>query len=118
MRRRELFVQNQHTASISIMMENIRRKILIWKYVKLLLIFCQGSEMVQYKVIEQVDEAVCILHKGPYDRFREAYTFVYQWIKDNGYEAIDNPRESYIDGIWNKNDQKDWLTEIQVPIKK
>lgn len=80
--------------------------------------FCQGSEMVQYKVIDQVDTAVCILHKGPYEAFREAYTFIYQWIKDNGYEAIDNPRESYIDGIWNKESKEDWLTEIQVPIRK
>ena len=28
----------------------------------------------------------------------------------------DRPRESYIDGIWNKDSEEDWLTEIQVPI--
>ena len=30
---------------------------------------------------------------------------------------IDNPRESYIDGIWNKESEEEWLTEIQVPIR-
>ena len=26
-------------------------------------------------------------------------------------------RESYIDGIWNKESEEDWLTEIQLPIE-
>ncbi|MCQ2969903.1 MAG: MerR family transcriptional regulator, partial [Clostridium sp.] len=32
------------------------------------------------------------------------------------YIPCDNPRESYIDGIWNKENPEEWLTEIQVPI--
>ena len=36
--------------------------------------------------------------------------------KENNYIPCDNPRESYIDGIWNKEDPEEWLTEIQVPI--
>ena len=27
-------------------------------------------------------------------------------------------RESYIDGIWNKDDESQWLSEIQVPVKR
>lgn len=78
--------------------------------------FCQDSNGVVYKKIDQVDRAVCVLHKGPYERFPEAYSFVYRWIRDNGYEPADHPRESYIDGIWNKDSEEEWLTEIQVPI--
>lgn len=26
-------------------------------------------------------------------------------------------RESYIDGIWNKDSVEDWLTEVQLPIE-
>ena len=37
-------------------------------------------------------------------------------IEENEYTAADNPRESYIDGIWNKESEDEWLTEIQVPI--
>ena len=29
-----------------------------------------------------------------------------------------NPRESYIDGIWNREDEADWLTELQIPVVK
>lgn len=80
--------------------------------------FCPDSEMVKYKRIPPVKEAACVLHKGPYATIREAYQHLFAWIEDNGYEIADNPRESYIDGIWNKEDEADWLTELQVPVKK
>lgn len=59
-----------------------------------------------------------VMHKGAYDTLGEAYAYIYQWIEDNGYEASDHPRESFIDGIWNKASKEDWLTEVQVPVKK
>ena len=62
--------------------------------------------------------AVCIYHKGEYNTLREAYAVLMKYISDNGYEIIDNPRERYIDGIWNKENESDYLTEIQIPIKK
>ena len=60
--------------------------------------------------------AVSVMHKGAYSKLGEAYAYVFKWIEDNGYTANDNPRESYIDGIWNKENEDEWLTEIQVPI--
>lgn len=48
----------------------------------------------------------------------EAYNAVLKWIENNGYEIIDNPRELYIDGVWNKDFAEDWLTEIQFPVRK
>jgi DNA-binding transcriptional MerR regulator len=80
--------------------------------------FCEDSETVKFKKIEGVKEALCVFHKGPYDLLPDAYNFALQWIEDKGYEIIDPPRESYIDGIWNKEDQADWLTELQIPVKK
>jgi len=59
---------------------------------------------------------VSILHRGPYESIGSAYAFVFKWIEDNGYSCCDYPRESYIDGIWNKESADEWLTEIQVPI--
>jgi len=79
---------------------------------------CTDSEMVVYKKIDGVPEAACILHKGPYSTLGEAYAFVFAWIKENKYQMAGNPRESYIDGIWNKDDEEEWLTEVQVPIKR
>jgi effector-binding domain-containing protein len=74
--------------------------------------------MVSFKVIEKVEKAACVLHKGPYRDFPKAYNAVLRWVEENGYEIIDNARESYIDGAWNKDREDDWLTEIQFPIAR
>lgn len=63
-------------------------------------------------------KAACILHKGPYENLGQSYGILINWLKDNNYEAADFFRESYIDGCWNKESPNDWLTEIQVPVKK
>jgi len=71
----------------------------------------------EFKEIKAVT-AVSVMHKGAYAKLGEAYAYIFKWIEENGYSAVDNPRESYIDGIWNKEREEDWLTEIQVPIVK
>lgn len=70
-------------------------------------------------VFKNIDAAkvVSVMHKGPYTRLGEAYAFAMKWIEENGYVVADAPRESYIDGIWNKDSEEEWLTEIQIPIK-
>jgi DNA-binding transcriptional MerR regulator/effector-binding domain-containing protein len=78
----------------------------------------EDSEMLKFKVIDRVKNAACVLHKGPYEGFPNAYNAVLKWLERNGYEIIDHPRESYIDGVWNKDSPADWLTEIQFPVKK
>jgi len=70
---------------------------------------------IKFKEIESVS-AVSVLHKGPYTELSQAYAYIFEWIEENGYIAADNPRESYIDGIWNKENEEDWLTELQIPI--
>ena len=62
--------------------------------------------------------AVCIYHKGSYNNFRELYEIILKYIEENDYEIIDNPRECYIDGCWNKENEEDYLTEIQFPVNK
>ncbi|MCX4169380.1 transcriptional regulator [Enterococcus casseliflavus] len=61
--------------------------------------------------IEEVPEAVCTVHKG-------AYAAVIQFAENNGYRITGPFRESYIDGIWNKESEEEWLTEIQLPVEK
>jgi len=78
----------------------------------------KDSEILKFKKIDSIPTAVCVLHKGSYSNLRSAYLFAFKWIEENEYEVIDNPRESFIDGIWNKENEEDWLTEIQIPVKK
>ena len=74
------------------------------------------TETIKFKKIESV-KAVCVKHKGAYKDLNKAYAYAFKWMEENNYELADSPRESYIDGIWNKENEEDWLTEVQFPIK-
>ena len=78
----------------------------------------EDTDLVQFKVLPAVDEAACVLHKGPYYTLPKAYEAIVQFIEESGYEIIGYQRESYIDGIWNKDTEEEWLTEIQFPVRK
>ena len=79
---------------------------------------CEDSQNIRFKTVAAVPEAACILHRGPYSTIQRSYSAVFNWIDGNGYRPIDHTRESYIDGIWNREDPDHWLTEIQVPVEK
>ncbi len=86
--------------------------------------FCEAVDKMKpdfdgivFKELESV-KAVSVMHKGSYSTISQAYAFVYKWIEGNEYSASDSPRESYIDGVWNKDSEEEWLTEIQIPIIK
>lgn len=72
---------------------------------------------VTFKKVEATT-ALSVMHKGPYSAIPQAYAFGMKWIEENGYVMTHYTRESYIDGIWNKEDEADWLTELQFPIVK
>ena len=75
------------------------------------------TDRIKFKMMDAIT-AVCIYHKGAYDNLRDSYNIILKFIEDNGYEVIDNPRECYIDDCWNKDNEDNYLTEIQFPIKK
>lgn len=75
-----------------------------------------GNERIQFRVLPAT-KAICIYHKGAYDRLGEAYAYIYRYAAENGYQVAGFHRECYIDGIWNKDNMEDWLTEIQLPVK-
>ena len=62
--------------------------------------------------------AACIYHKGSYRDFPKTYEVILRYIEENGYEICGNIRESYIDGVWNKDSEDEWLPEIQIPVVK
>lgn len=77
----------------------------------------EDTEILKFKEIEEVPQAVCIMHQGGYDSLGNTYAYIFNWIEENGYEVVGYPRESFIDGIWNKENEEDWLTEIQIPVR-
>lgn len=74
------------------------------------------NDRIKFRTLPKT-KAICIYHKGSYDMLGEAYAFIMKYASENGYKISDLPRECYIDGMWNKENVEDWLTEIQLPIE-
>lgn len=73
------------------------------------------STNIKFRVDEETD-AICVLHKGSYSKLGEAYTFGLLYVKENNYLITGDLKERYIDGMWNKDNEDDWLTEIEIPV--
>ena len=85
--------------------------------------YCQAVETAGIEtdgiVFKTVPKAtvVSVLHRGPYENLPEAFAFAFAMVDEQKYEVCGIPRISYIDGVWNRDSPKDWLTEIQIPVK-
>ena len=78
--------------------------------------FGKENEHIKFRRLPAA-KVLSIYHKGTYDAIGEAYAFLMAYAEKNGYEIAGLARESYIDGVWNKDSVSDWLTEVQLPIK-
>jgi len=85
--------------------------------------YCQavvkkGVENERIKFLElPPTKVLSVYHKGSYASLGDAYSFIFGFAHKNHYKIKGLPRESYIDGVWNKTNVSDWLTEIQIPIE-
>lgn len=77
----------------------------------------EDSDLVKFKEFPEI-QAACIYHKGSYGDFPCTYEVILKFIEENGYEICGNIRENYIDGVWNKENETEWLSEIQIPVRK
>ncbi len=74
------------------------------------------NDRIKFRTLPET-KAISIYHRGAYNRLGEAYAYIMEYASENGYKTSDLPREVYIDGIWNKENPEEWLTEIQLPIE-
>ena len=75
------------------------------------------TEIIKFKEIEPIT-AISVIHFGAYTNLRDAYLFALNWARDNGYTLVGEPRERYIHGSWDRQDESEWVTELQLPIKE
>ena len=75
-----------------------------------------GNERIQFRTLPAT-KAICIYHKGAYNQLGDAYAYIMKYANENGYKVKGFARECYIDGMWNKDNVEDWLTEIHLPIE-
>ena len=60
--------------------------------------------------------ALCLTHRGPYERLRESYRLLEEVMAKNGLEPVDAPREIYVTDPEEVSDPADYVTEIAWPI--
>lgn len=77
----------------------------------------EDSDQLTFREFPEM-QAACIYHKGSYRDFPRSYAAVLAFVEENGYEICGGIRERYIDGVWNRDRESDWLSEIQVPVRK
>ena len=75
----------------------------------------EDTKELHFKCLPEIN-AACIFHKGSYADFPESYEIIIKFIKENGFKIAGPIREKYIDGVWNREDESEWLSEIQIPI--
>lgn len=77
-----------------------------------------ATQNVKFKTMPAT-EAVSVIVRGDYEKnLPLGYAFIVDWIEKNGYKITDKARECYIDGVWNKENPDDYITEIQFPVER
>jgi DNA-binding transcriptional MerR regulator len=78
----------------------------------------QDSELITFKTLPEEPLALCINHFGAYEGMPQSFADLYDYAEAQGYKPTGLARFCYIDGIWNKESEDEWLTEIQLPVTK
>jgi effector-binding domain-containing protein len=78
------------------------------------------TQKIKINQLPEVEQMACIIHKGAYENFNQAYKALMTWIETNGYQIIGPNREIYLKGpgMILKGNPAKYITEIQVPVKK
>jgi len=63
-----------------------------------------------------VEQMACVIHRGNFSGFPQAYEAIVTWIKSNGYRIAGSNREVYLQH--DRSAPDDSVTEIQFPIEK
>lgn len=72
----------------------------------------------KYKELDAVKDMASTIHKGSYETITMAYNALTVWLENNNYEMNGPSRALYIEGPWNKSNPDEWITELQIPVKK
>jgi effector-binding domain-containing protein len=78
----------------------------------------RGDSTVRVKKIPAMTVAAAQV-KGPYEQIPAHYTEMLAWLDAEGWDVVGPPREVYLKrpDAEGKGDSKDFVTEIQFPIK-
>ncbi len=75
------------------------------------------DETERIRVVDMIENKVLAAkHFGPTDSIMDTYAELVDVAQANHYDIIGSPKEVLIKGVYNCDDEKDYVTEIQLPI--
>lgn len=87
------------------------------EYVEAVTEFGKNTENIKFRLDPEI-VAISVRHKGSYKNLPKAYSYALNYVQEKGYKISAPIREVYINGCWDTENEIDYLTEIQIPIKK
>jgi effector-binding domain-containing protein len=76
-----------------------------------------AAKRIVSRELPAIEQAACIIHKGHYENFHQAYKALMTWIETNGYQIAGPNREVYLHGP-GQGSPSSYITEIQLPVRK
>jgi effector-binding domain-containing protein len=76
-----------------------------------------ATKRINVREIPGAEQVACLVYRGSYDNFNQAYMALMTWVETNGYRIDGNNREIYLKGP-GQGDPTSYVTEIQLPVKK
>lgn len=76
------------------------------------------TDRIQVKLLPGAAEMACVVHVGPFGTLAMAYGALEKYIQQNGFEAAGAARELYLKGEWATEDPNEYVTELQLPVRK
>jgi effector-binding domain-containing protein len=75
---------------------------------------------INVKMLPEIEQAACLIHKGPYEKFHLAYKTLIRWVETHDCEIVGPNREVYLKGPGEggQDDPATYITEIQLPVKR
>lgn len=72
-----------------------------------------------FRETEKVETMACVMVLGPFENIGPAYENFANWLMSNNqYRMLPQNRQICHRGPWNEKDPHNYLTEIQIPVKK
>jgi effector-binding domain-containing protein len=80
----------------------------------------QGNNRIKVRSLEGMEQAACLIHRGPYEGLKRSYMALMGWVEANQLEISGPDREVYLKGPDQNStgNPEEYITEIQIPVRR
>lgn len=78
----------------------------------------KDQDTFKFRTTEAVPNMAAMMVPGPFENIGPAFNSLAEWIEKNNYEIAGPTRQVCHKGPWNEENPENYLTEVQIPVKK